>query len=123
MPLWSLLALALLAITAMPGSTAAEPCDPRAALRDGAKASPLGLRARVARRSSEDAVLWLKSRGLYDGLRSRLEAKSYQVLSQPARSGDLYEAANPEQGFVARFAGGGIELAPGAGETPGWRWG
>ncbi len=127
MPLRNLFALILLAITAMAGSTAAESCEARSAFRGEKEASPLSLRAGAARRSSEEAVIWLKSRGLYDALRARLEGERYRVRSrkeaEPARPDDSYEASNPEQGFVARFAGGGIELAPGAKAAPGWRWG
>ncbi len=127
MSLSTLFALATLAVSALAGTTTLASAEAGPSPSGEARIGSPALRAEGAVRSREAAIAWLKSHGLYDGLRARVEGERYAVRPQNAmalpRSTDRVEAANPAQGLEARFTRGGVELVPDATATGQWRWG
>ena len=73
---------------------------------------------------SGEALAWLKSKGLYEPLRAKVEAARYAIRPSAGTVGGArgHEAENLAQGLRGRFTGAGIEVAPRPGETGAWRW-
>lgn len=72
----------------------------------------------------EEAVSYLKDRGLYDSLQSAIDSLRYKIEpgdEATADAGAAYRAANPRQGYRAVFTGEQVALISDNNEGGRWR--